>query len=85
MNMSVHTYFECLDCRERVWVGQGGVIYTGEAQMMEVMRLFLQIHQEHGLRFIDEYRRHEEDGWVWVNEENYKERWKEHIGKWFWM
>jgi hypothetical protein len=69
---------------ESVWIGQGAVIYTGEPQTMNVLRLFLRIHVEHALRFVDEHSKHEEDGWAEVTPDNYKERWKHYANSWFW-
>jgi hypothetical protein len=48
----------CDNCRAAIWIGQnryaGGhlVLYTEAADVMEHLRLFLDRHEGHGLRFV---------------------------------
>jgi hypothetical protein len=41
----------CVDCKEKIWIGQGGVIYDPEKYGLD---LFLHKHEEHNLMFVDD-------------------------------
>jgi len=55
--MSIDFFIVCHKCRERLHVGQGRVVYTGEPETMEALRQFLYTHRDelHPLGFFGDY------------------------------
>lgn len=64
----------CLECREALWIGQGGIIYCGEEETMKMLNLFLQQHRGHSLTF--DYSDYKD----WYMGEGY-DKWKARVKK----
>lgn len=43
--MSRDMYIACLNCRESLWIGQTNIIYTGSAETMGDLNVFLVKHR----------------------------------------
>lgn len=57
--MSRSTFITCEGCKERLWIGQGHIIYTGEPHTMDALQSFLYKHETgsdkiHNLQFKDD-------------------------------
>ena len=62
--MSVVTYAVCLKCKEKLWVGQGHTLYTGESETMQLFRDFIDEHivcDEDGIRLLHDVGKYEND------------------------
>jgi hypothetical protein len=53
MGMSKTYEIICTTCKENLWVGQSGYIYTGEPHTMKALTEFLYKHENHDLKFVD--------------------------------
>jgi hypothetical protein len=62
--MSVTHQLACVDCREKIWIGQSGYLY-GTDHHTKALGEFLHHHRGHNLRFdTDDY---------WFHRQNYTE------------
>ena len=44
----------CVKCKKDLWIGQGDILYTGEPETMEKLRVFLHEHKNHPLLFTND-------------------------------
>jgi hypothetical protein len=64
--MSITYDIICVKCKKKLWIGQAGIIYTGEPKTMKKLRKFLYKHLNHPLIFTDDNTSYEfmEEGYL---------------------
>jgi hypothetical protein len=74
--MSVCYELACHQCRKRLWVGQGSVIYTAPEHALSLSE-FLHDHQNHPLEFVDDQRATDlgYERVAWLTENDVAQKW----------
>lgn len=76
-NMSVDRKLACDDCKEYVWIAQGGnppeagIFYSGEPHTMKALKIFLFKHHKHNLRFVPEWYADYFYNWTEIDADDY--------------
>jgi len=78
--MSVDRKITCEDCKEYLWIAQGGcppdhegTFYSGEPHTMAALKHFLFKHSEHNLKFVPEHYADYLEGYKEIDADNFKE------------